>query len=110
MTISRTQPRAIPPHGTDDKRHIAEVLRNIYSGRLDWGGEFTLTTSASTTTVIDTRVNVNKVVVWSPMTTNAAAALANTRIESAGYQDGQFVLTHANNGQTDRIFRYIVMG
>jgi hypothetical protein len=39
-----------------------------------------------------------------PMTANAAAALATTYIVPA---KGQFVITHANNAQADKTFRYV---
>jgi hypothetical protein len=43
-----------------------------------------------------------------PTTANAAAELATMFVSSRGKQT--FTITHANNGQTDRTFKYVVIG
>jgi hypothetical protein len=73
-------------------------------GRLSNGGEVTLTASAGSTTVTRRGVSAGDGVFLMPMTANAAAALATTYIVPA---KGQFVITHANNAQADKTFRYV---
>lgn len=70
-------------------------------------GDVTLTASAATTEVEDTRVSVDSAIVLMPTTVNAAAALATTYITT---DKGSFTITHASNSQTDRTFKYAVIG
>jgi hypothetical protein len=74
---------------------------------MDAVGEVTLAASVTTTAVTDNRVTKNSVIVLSPTTANAAGALATTWI--ADYDTNEFTVTHANNSQTDRTFRYIIL-
>jgi hypothetical protein len=46
----------------------------------------------------------------SPQTANAAAALATTYVQAADITKQQFVITHANNAQTDKTFGWVVLG
>jgi DNA-binding beta-propeller fold protein YncE len=50
--------------------------------------------------------------VWHPRTANAAAELAagTMYITDANMGNGTFTVIHANNAQTDRDFRYAVVG
>ena len=109
MTLERRQPRLLPPTGRFDNRFIAEVVNNILNKRMDAGGEVTLSANVASTVVTDNRVTKNSVVVLSPTTANAAAALATTYIADGGYDTSGFTVTHENNTQTDRTFRYIIL-
>jgi hypothetical protein len=48
------------------------------------------------------------VILLSPTTANAAAALATTYVSAV--TQGSFTLTHANNAQTDKTFGYVALG
>jgi hypothetical protein len=101
----------IPLDLPDERRHrqmIAEAANGALYGRLLITGTLTLAAGAATTTVTDVRSSVTSVILLSPRTANAAAALANTYVSTKS--NGSFILTHANNGQTDRDFDYIVIG
>jgi len=109
MALDR-RPAARPRFdGTATARAIGDALRNIFSGRVDWVGEVTLTQSMATTVVSDDRVGANSVIVYEPTTANASAERGNGTIYISAYSDGSFTLTHANNAQTDRTFRYLVV-
>ena len=78
-------------------------------GKINSTGTVTLTASVATTTVTDFRIGADTVVLLSPTTANAAAALGTT-YHSSTTAGTSFVLTHANNAQTDRDFRYTLLG
>lgn len=67
-------------------------------------GEVTLTAGVTATTITAVGVIAESTVLLSPLTANAAAALGTTYVSSRSL--GQFILTHANNAQTDRTFAY----
>lgn len=88
-------------------KHLVGIVNNIMRGKTNNRGEVTLTASATSTTVTDPNVGASSTIVLSPLTANAAGALSTTYI-TAG--NGSFEITHANNAQTDRDFRYVVVG
>ncbi len=87
---------------------MARAINNILKGKTNNTGDVTLTANAASTVVTDPRVGYYSVVTLSPTTANAAAALATTYI--ATYGDGTFTITHANNAQADKTFKYVVTG
>jgi len=101
-----------PPPANSELRRQYEVLQQIRNGKLEIVGEVTLTVSAASTTVTDIRVSPQTVIVWHPRTANAAAELAagTMYITDANMANGSFVITHANNLQADRTFRYACLG
>lgn len=101
-----------PPPNDPFSRRIYEVLQALRSGKTENVGEVTLTANAASTAVTDIRVSPQSVIVWHPRTANAAAELANGTmyVTDANMANGSFTVTHANNAQTDRDFRYAVIG
>lgn len=69
---------------------------------------FTLTENTTTTTVNNVMCGDGTMVVWIPTTANAATELATMYISTK--TNGSFIVTHANNAQTDRIFDYRILG
>lgn len=83
-----------------------QLTRDVYDllqGSLSAVGEVTLTANTTTTTVTHRGVSTNSVVHLMALTANAAAEGVGKLIAPT---KGQFVITHANNAQTDRTFRY----
>ena len=101
-----------PPPNDPFSRRMYEVLQQIRSGKLEVVAEVTLTASAASTTITDIRISPQSVIVWHPRTANAAAELAagTMYITDANMGNGTFTVIHANNAQTDRDFRYAVVG
>lgn len=89
---------------------IVEAIRDLFAGRSNAVGELTLTPNSATTTVNAMNCGPGSRIFLTPRTANAAAALANVRIAAATTVEGQFVITHANNAQTDREFGYAIQG
>lgn len=92
----------IPPAGADNPRKLADSINRIAEGRLDAYTSVTLTAGATTTTITNPFISRNSVVVLSPRTANAAAAVATTYVSAVA--DGSATLTHSNNAQVDRTF------
>ena len=88
-------------------RQLVKSIEFAMSGKLNCTGELTLTANAASTAVTNNNVNENSVILITPTTANAAAAVATTYITPAS---GSFTVTHANNAQTDRVFKYVVIG
>jgi hypothetical protein len=72
-------------------------------------GEVTLSASVASTTLSHRAIRPTTALSFEPKTANAAAEKGNGTMYHATPTDGQVVITHANNAQTDRTFRYIGM-
>ena len=98
----------LPTPDDRDLIRVASAVRQLAQGRSNAVGQVTLAAGATTTTV-NAVLCASESFVWlSPLTANAAAALADTYVSSVN--NGTFTLTHANNAQTDRTFAYICLG
>ena len=97
----------IPPGG-ETPRRLADSFNRVVEGRTDNYGTFTITANAASTAVTNRLVSEDSTIVLMPTTANAAAALATTYIATVA--NGSFTVTHANNAQTDRTFRYAWIG
>jgi len=97
-------------------RRIAQTLNGAMRGRTNNTGQVTLTANAATTAVNLSRgrLSENSVILFDPLTANAATELygATMYVLSANRNvSGEvFTITHANNAQTDRIFKYAIIG
>lgn len=84
------------------------VLNNAMAGKLDIVGELQLLTGSATTVLNDPLITRGSCVSLMPLTANAASALSTLYFDAT--QSGSVVVHHANNGQTDRVFRYAIIG
>jgi hypothetical protein len=95
-------------------RQIAGVTNGVLAGRLNAVAEVTLTSSAGSTTMTDARLTRNSLVVFDPTTANAAAEIYGgtmyVKDDGTNRKSGSFIITHANNGQTDRTFKALIIG
>lgn len=90
------------------RRELANVLNNVLQGKLNNTGTMTLTANAASTTLTDPRIGANSTVLVMATTSNAAGALSGLYFDTFG--DGSCVAHHANDAQTDKTFRYAVLG
>lgn len=93
-----------------DPTRIVAAIRDLFMGRSNAMGEFTLTAGGTTTLVTAINCGEQSTIAITPRTANAAAALATTYITAANTLPGKFTVTHANTGTTDRIFAYSING
>lgn len=92
----------------DTLKNVIIETKSILRGHTQNTGTLTLTANVATTTRVDSNCHANSVVLLSPTTANAAGALATLYVSSV--LAGSFVLTHANNAQVDRTFKYTLNG
>jgi len=98
----------VNPMADEHRRQIAIVLNNSLDGKLNSTGSITLTASATTTVLADRRLGIDTVMSLMPKTANASAGITSLQVTSQGKQTA--TLTHANNRQTDRTYKYIILG
>ena len=93
-------------------RKMASVVNNLLIGKLNVGGTVTLTANVASTTLTDARLTSESFVGLVPTTANAAAEIGNGTmyISETNRVNGAATITHANNAQADRTFRYAILG
>lgn len=89
---------------------VVQTVIGIMRGEQNNVGTFTLTPGAASTVVNFVNCAPGKSVVFSPMTANAAAALATTYVPASTIVSGQFTVQHANAATADRTFAFEVTG
>lgn len=79
------------------------VLNETQKGRLNNGGEVTLTANSATTTIVDDLITTNSRLLFAPKT-------ASAKTEGIPNQDdptsGQIVINHTNSAVADRTYVY----
>lgn len=93
-------------------RRLYEAIFLVGRGKIECVVELTLTANVATTTLTDHRLSIQSTVNFDPVTANAAAAIAagTMYVTTANRSEGSFVITHANNAQTDRSFLVAIIG
>jgi hypothetical protein len=99
-----------PLRGETNLAVIVQSVRDLFQGRSNAEGEFTVTENTTTTVVAAINCGPSSRVVLIPRTANAAAGLTATYIPEATTIEGQFTVHHANNAQTDRTYGYAIRG
>ena len=102
----------VPPLGDPDPYKSTLAIQQLAQGRSNAAGTVTLTASAATTTVAAQNCGAGSKVFLFPTTANAAAELGagTCYIATATVTAREFIITHANNAQTDRTFFYVTLG
>jgi hypothetical protein len=103
----------VPPITETDLKRIVLAIQQVAAGRSNATGTVTLTANVATTTVTPTQtgsIAAGSTPILTAMTANAAAEVGAGTIYASTVANGSFTLTHANNAQTDRIFRYAILG
>lgn len=108
---------------TDGGQHTPDAMRSWVSriardlnsrflvGKLNCTGTVTLTAGAASTTVTDARATAFSQINFTPTTTNARDEyLKNGTMYVSTRSNGSFVISHANNAQTDRDFTFSIIG
>lgn len=95
-------------HGLPWGDEAREILNNGIAGKMNIGGEVTLTENTTATTLTDEIITADSVICLMPMTANAAGALATTYFDAP--TRGSVVINHANDVNEDKTFKYTVTG
>jgi hypothetical protein len=90
----------------------ALVVNRINRGKINATGSVTLTPNAASTVITDARLSIDSFVEFDALTANAAAekGAGTIYVLTANRGNGAWTITHANNPQTDRSFRYLIVG
>jgi hypothetical protein len=99
-----------PATGERDLTRIVTAIRDLFMGRSNAMGQFTLTPSVTSTVVTATNCGDQSVIHLTPRTASAAAALTSVYITAADTVPGQFTVTHNSDAAEDRIFGYSIQG
>lgn len=87
---------------------IVFAINQLAEGRSNATGTATLAANAASTVVPAINCGLNSVVLLSPLTATAAAALTTTYVSAV--RVGSFTLTHTNNPQVDRAYGFVCLG
>ena len=88
------------------------IVERINRGKINASIDVTLTASAASTTITDARLASTSILLFDPTTAHAATELAagTMYVLAANRTNGSATITHANNAQTDRTFRVLIIG
>jgi len=89
---------------------VVRSIRDLFEGRCNAFGTFTLAASVTTTAVTAPNCGLDSQALFSPTTANAAAEIASGGMYVSAIAQGTFTVTHANSAQTDRTFAYRIVG
>lgn len=105
-------PNQTAHHISEWVKDVADIITAMQRGRSNNVGTVTLTASAASTTITDARIAADSAVILIPTTANAAAEMGNGTLYLAegSRVNGSIDITHANNAQTDRTYRYAIIG
>jgi hypothetical protein len=94
--------------GERDLRKVVALANRLLAGKLNAVTTVTLTASATTTTLQDSRIGGGSYIGLSPTTANAAAAM--TKVYVSAKAKGSATLTHDSTTDTDRTFDVLIIG
>lgn len=99
----------LPAFGAEP-RVVALTVNRALRGKTNNSGRVTLAASTLTTTVSTKICETTSQVILFPESANAAAELGNGTMYVSQRLAGSFLIAHANNAQTDRVFSYLIVG
>lgn len=108
MSLNNNFPRA-PENYSNKEEYIRNLKISVnyaMSGKTNNTGEITLEASETSSTFIDNLCNANSAVLLVPVTATAASATGVYVV--AGNK--QFTVNHNSTADTDRTFRYVIVG
>jgi hypothetical protein len=100
----------VPIPTEQDPYKIVRAVRELFEGRSNAVGSFTVTVNATGTTVTAANCGVGSTVLLTPTSAQAAAEVGNGTIYVSAVANGSFTVTHANNSQAGRTFLYAAFG
>jgi hypothetical protein len=100
----------VPIPSEKDPFKIVRAVRELFEGRSNAVGSFTLAANAASTAVPAANCGAASTVLLTPTTAHAAAEIGNGTIYVSTVANGSFTVTHANNSQADRTFLYAALG
>lgn len=90
-------------------RRVVDTVNNSLRGKLNVTLNVTLAANADTTIVTDARISAFSALMFTPLTANAAAEQAAGGLYVTSQRSGEATVAHANNAQSDRMFRMVIL-
>ncbi|MEM5294246.1 hypothetical protein VSR82_07870 [Burkholderia sp. JPY481] len=94
----------------EHRRQLAQALNNQLQGKLNVVIQVTLAANATSTTVTDNRIGASTGLFFSPLTSDAAAALSGLYVNAAAQTKGSATLQHASSASVDRTYNVLLIG
>lgn len=94
----------------EHRRFLADTANLALQGKVLSNNEVTLTANTTTTTKKDFNVGKDSVICFMPTTANAAEAKKTMYVSNIDPRNNQFTITHTNDANTDKTFKYVVLG
>lgn len=115
MAVLNPAFESVPEYLPDEKEHrrkLARAANRHNEGKFNAFIDFTLAANVTSSTLRDARLGYYTTILFMPMTPHAAAEIAagTMYIPQATMLSSQAVIQHANNSQTDRTFRFLLIG
>lgn len=87
---------------------VIDFINRLLIGRLNISVVLTLRASQTTTTLTDSRIGANSVIIATPLTADAATALPS--LWYSNFAKGSCTVNHASSANVDQTFRFGVVG
>lgn len=97
-----------PAPNESDLQKIVLAIRDLFAGRSNRTGSFTMRTNQATTTVTAANCAPTSVITLTPTTANAATEFGAGTWYISAKAAGSFTVTHVNSATTGRTFDYAI--
>jgi hypothetical protein len=100
--------RVLPSFG-GDPRAVAEVVNGIMNGKTNNTGLVTLREAEVTTVITDERIGYNSVILFMPITADAADEMSHGHMYVSSRGKGTATISHGNHNSV-MTYAYVVIG
>lgn len=100
----------VPAPDEKDLRRIVRSIRDLFEGRSNATGQFTMTQSQATTTVTAPNCGSDSKIALIPRTSAAATEYGAGTWYISAVVPGSFTVTHVNSATAGRTFDYVIQG
>lgn len=100
----------VPSPDEKNLLRIVRAIRDLFEGRSNATGQFTMTLNSATTTVTATNCGLESKIALTPRHANAATEFGAGTWYISAVSQGSFVVTHINSATANRIFDYVIQG
>lgn len=101
----------IPPHPAEtNPLRLNRAIRDLFEGRSNTYGTFTMTENSDTTVVTQPNVGPDSVITLTPRTSAAATEFGAGTWYISAVAEGTFTVTHVNSATANRTFDYAFHG
>lgn len=100
----------VPAPIETDLFRIVRAIRELFEGRRNAQGQFTMTQNAASTTVTAMNCGTDSKITLTPLTSAAATEFGAGTWYISAVAAGSFTVTHVNSATAGRTFAYAIHG